>query len=135
MVDQAEIDSLYSSGDAYDPTTITMPVPLQLPIISIIPYLSPDLSADGAARRSCAEAIHRACRDIGFFYLKVDDYLPRREMEEVLKLGKGFFDRPEEEKEEINIEKSDGARGEDDQCDKFTSQHDPRADKDLYTCA
>ncbi|KAJ9104262.1 hypothetical protein QFC19_004079 [Naganishia cerealis] len=90
-----------------------MPVPVTLPIISISPYLpSCQDKYDSQERSQVAESIHRACRDIGFFYLKVDDYLDASEMHEVLERGREFFlQSTEEEKAEISLEKGDGVRG------------------------
>ncbi|KAL1924670.1 uncharacterized protein VTP21DRAFT_4324 [Calcarisporiella thermophila] len=79
-----------------------------LPIIDISPFVSS--SSDPAEKRSCAEAIHTACRDVGFFYL-VGHGVPTELNEEVLKVAREFFERPEEEKLAIGIEKNDNARG------------------------
>ncbi len=93
-------------------TTTTTPEPnLRLPVISISPYLFP--SSSPASRLKTSTAIHQACRDIGFFYLRVDDFISKDEMKEVLQLGREFFARPEEEKMRIGLlENGDGARGE-----------------------
>ncbi|WVR07816.1 hypothetical protein IAU60_004859 [Kwoniella sp. DSM 27419] len=86
-----------------------------LPIIDPSPYLYNDARADEQSRRrdreQTAQALHNACRDIGFFYLKVDGYLTHEEMDEVLELGREFFHRPQDEKERIRLERSDGVRG------------------------
>ncbi|WVW85965.1 hypothetical protein I302_108003 [Kwoniella bestiolae CBS 10118] len=96
-------------------------MPDNLPIIDPLPYLPassllphiPSLSSTElqARREETAQKIHKACRDIGFFYLKVDSYLSKEEMKEVLELGREFFHRPDGEKESIGLEKSDGVRG------------------------
>jgi isopenicillin N synthase-like dioxygenase len=90
-----------------------------LPIIDITPYLPSsldstdrDASDTAAARLAVAHALHSACRDVGFFYLDVSSFLSREEMDEVLQVGREFFARPQEEKERIRLENSDGVRGE-----------------------
>ncbi|KAK8853058.1 hypothetical protein IAR55_003759 [Kwoniella newhampshirensis] len=84
-----------------------------LPIIDPTPYLpaipsSPTLAEE---RARTAKALHEACRDVGFFYLRVDSFLSKDEMDEVLDLGREFFGRSKEEKEMIGLDKSDGVRG------------------------
>lgn len=91
-----------------------MPVPFTLPIVSISPYL-PALQEQftEADRARVAESIHQACRDIGFFYLRVDDYLDRNEMHSVLERGREFFlHATEDEKAKIGLDHGDGVRGE-----------------------
>ncbi|KAJ9119590.1 hypothetical protein QFC22_003299 [Naganishia vaughanmartiniae] len=90
-----------------------MPVPLTLPIVSISPYLpSCQQQFSDADRAEAAQSIHQACRDIGFFYLRVDDYLTEREMYSVLEKGREFFlTATEEEKAGIGLENGDGVRG------------------------
>jgi isopenicillin N synthase-like dioxygenase len=90
-----------------------------LPIIDITPYLptslertDSDVPATAAARLAVARALHSACRDVGFFYLDVSSFLSREEMDEVLQVGREFFARPQDEKEMIRLENSDGVRGE-----------------------
>ncbi|WVQ77994.1 hypothetical protein IAT38_000075 [Cryptococcus sp. DSM 104549] len=85
-----------------------------LPIIDPSPYLPSHLSSSStpASRAASASALHAACRDIGFFYLRIPEwFLSPEEMEEPLELGREFFGRPEEEKWDIRLEKSDGVRG------------------------
>ncbi|ODO11572.1 hypothetical protein I350_00353 [Cryptococcus amylolentus CBS 6273] len=84
-----------------------------LPIIDPAPYLSTSSGpAQVSAKAATAKAIHEACRDIGFFYIRVpDDFLSDHEMKEVLELGREFFHRPEEEKMRIRLEESDNVRG------------------------
>lgn len=91
-----------------------MSTPLALPIISISPYLpSRRNEYTDTDRAEVAQKLHRACTDIGFFYLKVDDYLTDSERKEVLDFGRQFFlESTEEEKAEIGLEKGDGIRGE-----------------------
>ncbi len=98
--------------------SLKMPAPLTLPIISIAPYFDPSLPSPSAfpSRASTAQQIHTACRDIGFFYLRLDYFplLTPGEMDAVLREGRAFFDRPEEEKARIALGQGegDGARGE-----------------------
>lgn len=91
-----------------------MSTPLTLPIIPISPYLpSRKKEYSDTDRAEVAGNLHRACRDIGFFYLKVDDYLTDSERKGVLDLGREFFlESTEEEKAKIGLDKSDGVRGE-----------------------
>jgi isopenicillin N synthase-like dioxygenase len=90
-----------------------MPEPLTLPIISISPYLSSRGDEYSEADRfEVAQNLHRACRDIGFFYLKVDDYLTEGETRGVLDLGREFFlHSSDEEKARIGLDQGDGVRG------------------------
>lgn len=91
-----------------------MTFPRTLPIISISPYLpSRRDEFSNADRQDVAQDLHRACRDIGFFYLRVDDYLTDSERRRVLELGREFFlQSSEKEKASIGLDKSDGVRGE-----------------------
>jgi isopenicillin N synthase-like dioxygenase len=91
-----------------------MPAPLTLPVISISPYLPSQRDQYSEADRAkVAQGLHRACRDIGFFYLKVDDYLTETERRTVLEAGRKFFlESSEDEKAAIGLEHGDGARGE-----------------------
>jgi isopenicillin N synthase-like dioxygenase len=88
----------------------------ELPIIDISPYLSPSQLLPSCPvpsndRAATAKAIHQACRDVGFFYLYVGNYLEESEMREVLDVGREFFGRSDEEKEKIGLGMSDGVRG------------------------
>lgn len=90
-----------------------MPAPLTLPVISISPYLPfhQERYSD-EDRAQVAQQLHRACRDIGFFYLKVDDYVTETERRTILDSGKEFFlQSTEDEKAAICLEHGDGARG------------------------
>lgn len=91
-----------------------MPALLTLPVISISPYLpSKQDQYSEVDRVKVAQDIHRACRDIGFFYLKVDDYVADTERRTVLDSGRDFFlQSTEDEKAAIGLEHGDGARGE-----------------------
>lgn len=83
--------------------------PPTLPVIDIAPYLSPAGSKQD--RAATAKALHEACRDVGFLYLRVAPYLTDAEMTAALDLGREFFHRPQEEKERIRLDNGDGARG------------------------
>ncbi|GHJ86820.1 hypothetical protein NliqN6_3222 [Naganishia liquefaciens] len=90
-----------------------MPAPLTLPVISISPYLPTqhDQYSD-LDRARVAQDLHRACRDIGFFYLKVNDYVTETERQRILDSGREFFlHSTEEEKATIGLAHGDGARG------------------------
>lgn len=99
---------------AVSPISFDMPAPLTLPVISISPYLpSHHAEYSESDRLKVAQDLHRACRDIGFFYLKVDDYLTDTERRAVLEGGREFFlQSTEDEKAAIGLEHGDGARGE-----------------------
>ncbi|KAH9854658.1 Clavaminate synthase-like protein [Lenzites betulinus] len=78
-----------------------------LPIISIEPFLTPN--AHG--RLSAAAALHAACSEYGFFYLDISSYADPSEPEELIRLAREFFARPQQEKDEISIANQDNARG------------------------
>ncbi|WRT70399.1 uncharacterized protein IL334_007397 [Kwoniella shivajii] len=84
-----------------------------LPSSSLLPHVISEVSEIDLAerRKETAVKIHEACRDIGFFYLRVDSYLTKSDMDQALDLGREFFDRPNGEKESISLENSDGVRG------------------------
>jgi len=88
-----------------------MPSALTLPIISISPYVDP--SSTPSARAHVASALHTACRDIGFFYIRIDDlpFVHRHQMDAVVDVGRRFFQLPIEEKEKIALKQPDAARG------------------------
>ncbi|WWD19468.1 hypothetical protein CI109_103928 [Kwoniella shandongensis] len=85
-----------------------------LPIIDPTPYLptttTPNTAHAGDRART-AKALHEACRDVGFFYLRVDNYLTKEELDEVLVLAREFFGRSKEEKEQIGLDETDRVRG------------------------
>lgn len=90
-----------------------------LPIIDIEPYLPSKCEQfTDQDREKTAKAFHEACRDIGFLYLKVDSLISADELQGALDAGREFFHLPQEEKEEILLTKSDGARG---KCDRAKS--------------
>lgn len=91
-----------------------MSTPLTLPVISISPYLpSRRHEFSETDRQEVARSIHGACRDVGFFYLRVDNYLTDSERQTVLDLGREFFlQSSEEEKAKIRLDRGDGVRGE-----------------------
>jgi isopenicillin N synthase-like dioxygenase len=104
------VKALRTTPSIYD----DMPTPLTLPVISISPYLpSRRNEFSEADRQEVARSLHRACRDVGFFYLRVDDYLTDSERQTVLDLGREFFlQSSEEDKAKIGLDRSDGVRGE-----------------------
>ncbi|KAJ3486664.1 hypothetical protein NLI96_g4073 [Meripilus lineatus] len=79
-----------------------------LPIIDIAPFLQ---SGNQEARETTAKAIHQACLDYGFFYLKIDSYVDPSEPEELTRLAREFFASPQEEKDKIALKNQDNARG------------------------
>lgn len=87
---------------------------LQLPIIDISPYVLTDESQEG--RQHTAEALDKACTDVGFFYL-TGHGIPSSTTDRVIDLAREFFlNSPEEEKTSIQradagIDSGDSARG------------------------
>lgn len=79
-----------------------------LPIIDITSYLS-DQEPHG--RLSTSSAIHSACLEYGFFYLRIDNLADPSEPEELTKLAREFFALTEDEKAKIGLKNQDGARG------------------------
>lgn len=77
-----------------------------IPIIDFGPFLS----GDAAAKRRVAAALGKACREVGFFYLKnhgVDPALIDRTFAEAAR----FFALPPERKAEISVTRSKNHRG------------------------
>jgi isopenicillin N synthase-like dioxygenase len=95
--------------------TISTPpsVPLdKLPIIDVAPLLSNDPSPEAReVRRKTGGALHQACIDYGFFYLNITAYVDSDEPQELTKLAREFFDRPQAEKDKISLSNQDHARG------------------------
>ncbi|CAB4404017.1 Clavaminate synthase-like protein [Rhizophagus irregularis] len=85
-----------------------MPSKFKLPIIDVSPFTTD--SSDRAAKLEVAKQIHKACRDVGFFYLTGHN-IPQEIMDKTLKLGYEFFHLPDEEKFNYSITKQDNARG------------------------
>jgi isopenicillin N synthase-like dioxygenase len=101
-----------------------------LPIISITPYLLDETSRDDIQERRAAtsSALHRACRDFGFFYLDISAFADPRESDELAKLGRAFFSLPQEEKDRLALKNEDYARG---MCLTY-SLHVPTANPDPF---
>lgn len=70
----------------------------QLPVIDVADLASPDL----ARRQSVADAIGRACREIGFFYI-VNHGITQPEIDEVYRMAAAFYTLPLEEKRHYDI--------------------------------
>lgn len=81
-----------------------------LPVINIAPWL--DTSDGGHGRLSAAAALHAACLEYGFFYLDISSFVHPTEPEELTRLAREFFERPQAEKDAIGLRHQDGARGE-----------------------
>ncbi len=94
-----------------------------LPIIDIAPLYSDDASAWPAV----AEAIDRACRDRGFFYI-VGHPIGGARIDALLSAAKTFFARPAEEKLRIDITQTAHHRG---YGAIATEQLDPNQPSDL----
>ncbi len=95
--------STNSSGEA------TVKAASTLPIIDIAPCIE---GHDHKGRLSTAAAIHAACLEFGFFYLDVSAFVSPDEPEELSRLAREFFGRPQEEKDKISLNNQDCARGE-----------------------
>ncbi|GMK54273.1 hypothetical protein CspeluHIS016_0108590 [Cutaneotrichosporon spelunceum] len=78
-----------------------------LPIIDIAPYL-PNSSASAAERAETAAALHAACRDFGFFYLRVSPFVGDAERGQLLDYGREFFALPQDEKDAIHTQANAG---------------------------
>lgn len=84
-----------------------------IPTIDIAPYHPVTAEAHLAKDREVtAHALHKACRDVGFFYLRIDEFFSQEEMAKILATGRDFFNAPIEVKEQVHISRSDGSRGE-----------------------
>ncbi|EXJ71524.1 uncharacterized protein A1O5_05332 [Cladophialophora psammophila CBS 110553] len=70
-----------------------------IPIVDLSPFTSPSLSADTSheARLKAAQKLVRACRDVGFVYVK-NHGVPEDELAKAFALSKRFFDLPMEDK-------------------------------------
>ena len=84
-----------------------------LPIIDFGPFLDPNASIE--AKKNVASELDRACRDVGFFYLR-NHGVPLELMNAMLDGAREFFEKATpEEKERIALRKTaeggDNARG------------------------
>ncbi|KAJ6477458.1 hypothetical protein C8R47DRAFT_1140638 [Mycena vitilis] len=84
---------------------------MSLPIIDIAPYLQGGEPGNTAERKATAQALHSACVEFGFFYLKLDDYVSPTVPEELTALARQFFALPQDEKDKLSLSKQDHARG------------------------
>jgi isopenicillin N synthase-like dioxygenase len=82
-----------------------------LPVIDISPWLD----GHGQGRLSTSAALHAAVLEYGFFYLRLDNlptlFADPAETEELTRLAREFFARPQDEKDRIGLRHQDGARG------------------------
>ncbi|PVF97181.1 Clavaminate synthase-like protein [Serendipita vermifera] len=83
---------------------------LSLPLIDISSYFDRSSYTD-QDRQNASESLHKACRDFGFFYLKLEGFATEEEMKELTDLGREFFHLEQEKKDEIRLANEDGARG------------------------
>ena len=72
--------------------------------------LSPLQEGDDDAKAATAEALRRACIDIGFFYIE-NHGVPKRAIDTLYEASRGFFDLDVEHKMEVDIAKSSFGRG------------------------
>ena len=89
---------------------ITVKATSMLPVIDIAPWVNGHEHKD-SGRLSTAAAIHDACLEYGFFYLDITSFVDPEEPEELSRLAHDFFGLPQEEKDEISLNKQDRARG------------------------
>ena len=90
-----------------DDSLIGARVPLEaIPVIDFGPFLS----GDRQARKAVAREVGRACRNIGFFYIKNHGIDPTL-VERVFAEAKRFFDQPKAIKDQISITQSACHRG------------------------
>ncbi|BEJ12960.1 hypothetical protein CspHIS471_0301340 [Cutaneotrichosporon sp. HIS471] len=81
----------------------------RLPIVDIAAYL--DDSASHEDRNKARDALDRACREFGFFYV-IGHGLDSSYLGSLLQRGHDFFDQPQDKKNAIHIFNSqDGVRG------------------------
>src|ERR1700722_1923068 len=78
-----------------------------LPIIDISPFLS---GGSSSARERSAQAIRRACIDIGFFYITGHGF-PITELDDALDWGRRFFAAPLNDKLRLRAGSGAGALG------------------------
>ncbi|KAF9534471.1 Clavaminate synthase-like protein [Crepidotus variabilis] len=81
-----------------------------LPIIDIAPFLNRDL-ADESNRAATSAALHKACVEYGFFYLRIEAFVDSSEPQELAQLARAFFDLPQENKDKLALKNQDYARG------------------------
>lgn len=86
-------------------------MPLSLPLIDLSSYYTRNSYTDND-RLAASQDIHNACRDFGFFYLKLDGFATEEEMAGLAKLARDFFHLDQAKKDEIRLANEDGARGE-----------------------
>ena len=89
-------------------TVTDLPKLNTLPIIDIAPFLE---SGNPKERPETAAALHQACLEYGFFYLKISSYVNPSEPEELTRLAREFFASPQEKKDKISLKNQDNARG------------------------
>jgi isopenicillin N synthase-like dioxygenase len=75
-----------------------------LPLIDISPFVNAEKMKDEEARKQVAQQIHRACVEVGFFYITKHGVDPEL-VEGTLSIAREFFGQPVEEKEKISIYK------------------------------
>lgn len=71
-----------------------------IPVIDISPLFQSDISL----KKVVADEIHKACRDVGFFYIKGHGVTEELQ-QQLFDISRKFFDLPVEEKLEINMDK------------------------------
>ena len=76
-----------------------------LPVIDFSPFLSSDSSPE--RKRATAKEIDRACRDVGFFYLK-NHGIPQELMQRMLENARTFFETATAEEKRLLAIKDPG---------------------------
>ncbi|WP_213738020.1 2-oxoglutarate and iron-dependent oxygenase domain-containing protein [Bradyrhizobium sp. dw_411] len=83
--------------------------PAKLTSIPVIDF-APSLDGGDKGKRETAEAIHRACRETGFFYLK-NHGVPQSLIDNQFEMAKRFFSLPLEERMRISMKNSPSVAG------------------------
>lgn len=70
-----------------------------IPIVDLSPFTSPSCSSssDSSTRLKAAQDLVRACREVGFVYIK-NHGVPQDQLDQAFALSKQFYDLPTEDK-------------------------------------
>jgi len=94
-------------ADSLDPRLLGERIPVEtIPVITFGDFLH----GDATARKQVALTIGRACRDVGFFYVR-DHGIPQQLVDNAFAEARRFFAQPEDRKRRIDIERSSCHRG------------------------
>ena len=98
--------------------------PTVIPLVD----LGGSFGSDAPARRAAADAIHRACRETGFFYV-ANHGLPAGLVDAQFAAAQGFFDLPLAVKQRIHMSNSATASGYEPVGGQVLDSQDDKADK------